>query len=401
MSETGAQAFDLPAFPHTLRAISAALSGSGHRAHWVGPALLEWIEGRRAHTFDLSTDARTSQLTALFPHAIPLANGCGTVMLPSPAGPIDITPYQFGSDIETELAHRDFTIRAIAYDAQRETLLDPFDGLRDLAQGRLRAVRIAADRIDEDPIRALRAIRLAATLGLKVDAALESALPTARTGLELAPRIRIREELVATLRSSGVGQAWPLLEQSGIAEVLAPSARPGSGTLMALLPNGLEIRLAGWLRGARARRTLQKMRFSRPVVERVEHLLAMHPIDRMIDPDRTAPVARLVRRESSADLDAAITLRRTELRVDSEAPSGDEATLDALAAAFAQARAREVETEPQLAVDGSDVMRELACGPGRHVGRALAFLRNAVSAGSVANEPDALFAHLRGWTDGG
>ena len=101
-------------------------------------------------------------------------------MVPTAIGPVDVTHFR-GADLLEDLAHRDFTINALAYEPQRALLYDPFDGRADLAKGRLAAVGSAHDRLAEDGLRALRAPRLAATLELEVDAELEAALAAAAT----------------------------------------------------------------------------------------------------------------------------------------------------------------------------------------------------------------------------
>lgn len=396
-----AQTIELSAFPSALRPISDLLADLGHTAYWVGGSLLQLIEGRRANSYSLATDASQQQLTALFSRAIPLAGPRGTVMIPSPAGPIDATPYRNDRQILDELSHFDFTIHAIAYDARQSTLLDPFDGLADLASGNLRAVRSATERLAEDPLRALRAIRLVATRGLKLDPALELALTGMGSQLKALPRIRIREELIATILAPGVSQAWPLLERSGIAASLAPDARTGAGALIEGLPCELEIRLSAWLLGARSRRALQRLRFSRLTVDRVEHLLRLHPIETQVDPSRLPAVARLARRESVRDLNALIALRRIELRLEGRGPGDAQNSLDSLEQALSELRTqRSREPRSQLAINGEQIMSELGCGPGPRIGRALDYLSKNIAANPAHNQPDKLRELLHEWLAG-
>ncbi len=385
-------------FPGALLPISEALTEIGHTAYWVGPSLIRLIEGERPVSFALLTDATQAQLTALFASAVPIADSRGTVMIPSPAGPVDATPLRPNGSILDELSHFDFTIHAIAYDAREDALLDPFDGLADLAAGRLRAVRSAADRLSEDPLRGLRAIRLVATRGLKLDPELEFALADTPSGLESIPRIRVREELVATIMAPGVGQAWPLFERAGIAGRLAPNVRTNAGLLIELLPCELALRLSAWLIGARARRALQRLRFSRPIVDRVENLLQLHPIEMRAEPQKPAAVARLARRESARDLNAAVVLRRTELRVEGQGSGDAVDKLERLARALTELREENSRApRTRLALNGQQVMDQLGCGPGPNVGRALGYLTEHVATHPTHNEPDKLVELLQGW----
>jgi poly(A) polymerase len=399
---TTAQPFELPSFPDALRPVSELLADRGHSAFWVGPSLLQLIDGGRPNAYSLTTDASQQQLTSLFPSAVPIADACGTVTIPNPAGPIDATPYQRGRAICDELAHFDFTIHAIAYDAREGSLLDPFEGLGDLAAGRLHAVRSAHDRLIEDPIRGLHAIRLVATHGLKLDPALERAIGEIPPLLTAIPRIRVREQLVATILAPGVAQAWALLEKSGISDSLAPDARAGAGTLIEQMPFELALRLCAWLVGARSRRALQRLRFSRSIVDRVERLLQLHPIETRVASGRKPAVARLARREAPRDLRALVALRRVELRATGHNDSDASNSLDRFEQALASLDAQNaMEHTTRLAIDGGQIMSELRCGPGPIIGRAVAYLSEQIAEHPAHNEPDKLRALLRDWLAAG
>jgi len=390
--------FELQAFPAALRAVSEILADQGHSAYWVGPSLVQMIEGSRPNAYSLTTDASQHQLTSLFPSAVPIADACGTVMIPNPAGPIDATPYQRGSEIHDELAHFDFTIHAIAYDSGEQSLLDPFDGLVDLAAGRLRAVRSAPARLAEDPLRGLRAIRLVATRGLKLDPALELALADTAPLLEAIPRVRVREELVATILAPGVAQAWVLLEQSGISNSLAPNSQAGAGALIEQMPCELPLRLCAWLIGARSRRVLQRLRFSRAIVDRVERLLQLHPVETRVDPARAPAVARLARRETTRNLRAMVGLRRIELQRTGQDGRDALDSLDTLDLALTSLRTQSASGHrARLAINGEQIMSELQCGPGPIIGRAVAYLSEQIATHPAHNEPDKLRTLLREW----
>jgi tRNA nucleotidyltransferase/poly(A) polymerase len=396
-----AQPFELSAFPNALRPVSDLLADHGQAAYWVGPSLLQMIEGSRPNAYSLATSASQQQLTSWFPSAVPLADAYGSVMIPSAAGPIDAFPFRHGREIEVELSHIDFTIHALAYDARESTLLDPFEGLVDLSAGRLRAVRSAIDRLAEDPLRGLRAIRLVATRGLKLEPTLELALADVCLPLEAIPRIRVREELTATILAPGVAQAWPLLERSGISSQLAPNARVGAGTLIEVLPCDLALRLGAWLSGARSRRALQRLRFSRMIVDRVEHLLQLHPIETHVDTSKLPAVARLTRRESTRDLNALIALRRAELRLEGSKDGDALASLDSLEHGLSELRAqRSIKPHSRLAINGEEIMSELNCPPGPRIGRAVAYLSEQITENPEHNEPEKLRALLRGWLAG-
>src|SRR5690606_5008682 len=83
---------------------------------------------------------------------------------------------EFLDNIEGDLARRDFTVNAIAYDPLRDIFSDPFRGHEDLQAGVLRAVGNPEERFTEDGLRCLRACRFAATLGFRLDPATQAGI---------------------------------------------------------------------------------------------------------------------------------------------------------------------------------------------------------------------------------
>lgn len=108
----------------------------------------------------------------------------------------DISPLKGGS-IEEDLAGRDFSINALAFDTASRKLIDIRNGLSDLNQGRIRMV--SEHVFQKDPLRLLRAFRLAASLGFQVDAATEARIQQDAALIHRAAAERIREELLKTL----------------------------------------------------------------------------------------------------------------------------------------------------------------------------------------------------------
>jgi tRNA nucleotidyltransferase (CCA-adding enzyme) len=265
----------------------------------------------------------------------------------------------------------------------------------------VRAVRAARDRLEEDPLRALRAVRLAATRGWKLDPELESALAHSRGPLAKMAREPVRRELTAILLSPGVALALDQLERSGIAADLAPSAISGMGSLVERLPADLALRLAGWLRGANPRRVLQRLRFSSPIIDRVELLMRLQPVSSRVDPANRNAMIRFVRNIGPLDLTALIALEEAEIAVAGGHPSGTRDGLSGLREAMDELNAMNdrASGRKQLAFSGGDVMKQLDCPPGPRIGRALAYLAERVAIDPVLNVPDELRVLLREWVD--
>lgn len=389
--------------PHPVRTLLAQLAESGHHSFLVGGCVRDLLRGRPVSDFDVATPASVEELLALFPRAVPIGLHHGTLMVPTRSGPVDVTAFRKGPRIEDDLAHRDFTINAIAFDPAEERVVDPFDGRGDLARRLLRAVGSAADRFAEDPLRALRACRLVAVLGLQIHPDVEAALPGARAGLSRVARERVRHELCELLLGDWVGDGLALLRRSGIEADLAPAAPEDGPAVAAALPADLELRVAGWLRGARTTPILRALRFPRRSVEAVTEILRAHPVEEGTSGASDVAARRVLRRVGERRFPGLAALRRAELcvgaRAGTPAAEASLARLGELEQAVARVRRQGTLALRRfdLALDGADVMRLLGCGPGPRVGRALRYLTDCVVEDPSRNTPDTLRALLADW----
>jgi len=289
-------------------------------------------------------------------------------------------------------------VNAIAWDPASGAIVDPWGGAQDLASGCLRAVGSAGERFGEDPLRALRAARLSAALGLEPEAAIEPAMQEARAALRGVARERVRREIEALLLAPGVAPALALLRRTGIEADIAPGTAVDAGLVVAMLPRDISLRLAAWLRGTHAESIVLKLRFPRRVVAEVTRLVALHPIDaRRLRGD--IDVRRLVRRVGEARLAQLFALREAEIAA---TPAGQAESAIAQRAALAALRDRidRVQRAGVLAIDGATIMATLGCGPGPAVGAALHFLTDCVLEDPTCNTREALIAKLAEKGDG-
>ena len=192
-------------------ALLARLHGAGYAAYAVGGCVRDSLLGRTPQDWDLCTSARPEQVLALFGEGqcIPTGLQHGTVTIKYGGQLYETTTFRtegaytdgrhpdevhFVPDVRQDLARRDFTINAMAYN-DAEGLIDPFGGQQDLQQGILRAVGDPATRFEEDALRILRLYRFAARFGFAID------LPTGQAARALCAHLdcvsveRIEEEL--------------------------------------------------------------------------------------------------------------------------------------------------------------------------------------------------------------
>ncbi len=270
-------------------ALLDALHAAGYAAYAVGGCVRDSLLGRTAHDWDLCTSALPQQVMELFgtEQCIPTGLQHGTVTIKYGGQLYETTTFrtegsytdgrhpdevQFVPDVREDLARRDFTINAMAYNAA-EGLVDPFGGQADLQNGLLRAVGEPQQRFTEDALRILRLYRFAARFGFALDAA------TARAARQLAPHLdcisaeRIQEELAKLLAAP---QPGAYLEPAVLAVVLpelTPAALEAAKPVVDACPAGeenLPVRwaaLLGTLGEADTRRVLKRLRCSNACIE--------------------------------------------------------------------------------------------------------------------------------------
>jgi tRNA nucleotidyltransferase/poly(A) polymerase len=386
------------ALPEPVRALLDTLTRAGHEAVLVGGCVRDEARGSRVHDWDVATSAAPEALLALFPRAVPIGLRFGTVMVPTASGPVDVTRFR-GPTLRDDLARRDFTLNAVAWHPKTGVAIDPFGGLADLAARRLRAVGCAEDRLAEDPLRALRAARIAAELTLEVDPGLEAALPAQAAALAGVAAERVRAELERLLLAPAPGPGLALLRRSGLEAVLVPGARDDAIAVIGACPADCALRWAAWLRGTAAATILARWRVPRLRQRQVEALLALHPVERALA-HGDAGVRRLRRRAGSEEqLARGLALREAECSAGSVPDAAAvRADLAALRERLARTRAQAV-ARAELALSGAQVMECLGVGPGPRVGSALRFLLERVLEDPAENTPERLRAALRVWAE--
>jgi tRNA nucleotidyltransferase (CCA-adding enzyme) len=196
-----------------VRTVIETLTRAGHRAYAVGGAVRDAILGEPLGDWDVATDALPDRVQALFPRNYPVGLEHGTIAVPVGNETIEVTTFRadvatdgrhaevrFGVALEEDLARRDFTINAIAWDPLSRTLHDPFGGVADLEARRLRTVGDPDRRFPEDYLRVLRAFRFAARFHLAYEPATWSALRRHAREVGRLSGERVRDELLKTLR---------------------------------------------------------------------------------------------------------------------------------------------------------------------------------------------------------
>lgn len=387
-------------------ALLTRLHAAGHAAYAVGGCVRDSLLGQTPHDWDLCTSATPEQVLELFgeAHCIPTGLQHGTVTVKHGGELYEITTFRtegaysdgrhpdhvaFVPDVKEDLARRDFTINAMAYNAE-EGLIDPFGGQNDLAVGIVRAVGEPQRRFEEDALRILRLYRFAARFGFAIDPATGQAARALCRHLDCVSEERIAEELSRLLAAPAPGAYLEAEVLAVIFPELDAAELPESRRILDALEPGMEhvpVRLAALLcplGEAGARAALKRLKCSNAL---------------------TGTVATLVREAAAEMPGAALTLtaRRFLSRYDLATITDLTALCSARhpeqAEAFAalqQEAARLVETNAccrinQLAVNGRDLM-DAGVRPGPGLRRVLDALLEQVLTGQLPNEKAALLA---------
>ena len=425
-------------------ALLARLHGAGYAAYAVGGCVRDSLLGRTPQDWDLCTSARPEQVLALFGErqCIPTGLQHGTVTIKYGGQLYETTTFRtegaytdgrhpdevhFVPDVRQDLARRDFTINAMAYN-DAEGLIDPFGGQQDLQQGILRAVGDPATRFEEDALRILRLYRFAARFGFAIDPPTGQAARALCAHLDCVSVERIEEELSKLLAAPAPAAYLDEKILKVIIPELSAPALQAAKPVVDACPAGTEdlpVRWAALLMSLGedgTRKALKRLRCSNTCIEQTAVLVretgggggsfllgheSGHSIARPTACGSRVPPQRTVLGETSAAPgqdaapDTVIRIRKLLGRYDLHTVQ----RLAALGAAMEPEQAADFAAQAelaaqldadgvccrvsQLAVNGRDLMAAgIPAGPGLR--RTLEALLDAVIRGQLSNERQCL-----------
>lgn len=410
------------AIPSGVREVCEGLAEAGHRAWVVGGCVRDRLLGREVSDWDIASSAEPPEVKRAFRKVIPTGIDHGTVTVLWKGEAYEVTTLRgegaysdgrrpdevfFVKTIEEDLARRDFTVNALAYDPTNGELVDPYGGVADLEARRLRAVGVPAERFAEDGLRILRGARFVASLEFELDPETEAAFQGA---LDVYARVspeRVREEWLKTLRAKSPSRALEVMLRTGILARTCPAlaALPGVNvagssrdawqvTLAALDSSvGVAPRVAALLHGLgraqgsdeyaersadRADAWMRDYRFSNDERKETVHVIRAHRDLPTTDP---VDVRRFLQRVEAEHVNAVLALARSVV----VAEGGDPKPVDAIAAVAEVQLSEGVPLRVgDLPVSGRDVIQRLGA-PGKAVGELLrALLERAVEDPTMA-----------------
>jgi tRNA nucleotidyltransferase (CCA-adding enzyme) len=430
--------------PEFVLHIIERLNNAGFNAYLVGGSVRDMLLGRPASDWDIATSASNEEIGRVFHELRHFSIKHETVTIVHNRSHFELTTVRGDSlskrTIRKDLGHRDFTINALAYDPAGQMIIDPYNGKQDLQNKLIRAVGNPAARFREDPLRLIRAIRISAELGFRIDAETMNAIEKMAHRLNLAAGERIRDELMKILLVDRPSSGLNLLRKSGLMETFLPELMEGylvrqnhwhsytvfrhiMETVDRVCPDPV-TRLAALFHDIakpRVRRKIggeyhfyrhaeesallaseimERLRFSNETIRRVTNLIRHHMIEYESSWSDGA-VRRLIRRFQPDPVELLMTFRRADILAHGAA-AGDE--LDLLWEL--DNRIKAIKQRPHainardLAIDGKKVMELLRIPQGPEIGRAIEFLLEKITDQPELNREDALEKLLKEFGQG-
>ncbi len=228
--------------PEEVSQITKTLKEAGFEAYLIGGCVRDLFLGKKPKDWDITTNAKPDEIMDLFPKTF-YENDYGTVGVVNEGSDdetlktVEVTPYRkegiysdsrrpdsvsFDASLEDDLKRRDFTMNAIALDIEKNIVVDPYFGRKDIQKGIIRTVGNPEERFSEDGLRILRAVRMYAELGFEIESETEKALAENAYLLEKIAMERIRDEFVKIIESPKPMDGILALHKLGLLKYVVP-----------------------------------------------------------------------------------------------------------------------------------------------------------------------------------
>jgi poly(A) polymerase len=422
------------------RPVAELFQAAGKQVFLVGGPVRDGIAGRPGGVesdsdvdIDLTTDATPDEIEALVSDLAEAmwAQGkrFGTIGLKYAGRRFEITTHRaeaylpdsrkpevrFGHDIETDLSRRDFTVNSMALSLPGLVLVDPFNGIEDLAAHRLRTPLDPETSFSDDPLRMLRAARFIAGYGLSPDPELIAAVKALGSRLEIVSKERIRDELDKLIVLPNPTPGLWFLVETGLASEFLPElpalaleqdpiqrhkdvlahtiavvekTSPDKVLRLAALfhdigkpltrsigPGGVHFHHHDVVGARMTRKRMQDLRYPAQDVDDVARLVELHLRFHTFKMGWTDSAVRRYARDAGPLLGRLNELTRCDCTTRNQAKARELGLrMDALELRLGELRELEELDAIRPELDGVAVMERLGIPPGREVGAALEFL---------------------------
>jgi len=419
--------------PQEVKFIITQLKKNSFESYIVGGCVRDLLRGVDPEDWDIATNAKPEEIGKVFLKSYS-ENKFGTVtVLTESDNPklkeVEITSYRidekysdkrhpdkikWARTIEEDLARRDFTINAIAFDGEKN-IIDPFLGQKDLKAKIIRAVGNPEDRFSEDALRMMRAVRFATALDFKIEEKTKSAIKRNAVWLRAISKERIRDELLKIIMAEKAADGIELLRNLNLLKYIIPELEEGykisqnkhhiydcyehsllSFKYAAQKGFNKYVRIASLFHdvakprvkngeglGATfygheilgARMTIQilnRLKFPKKEIEKIAKLVRYHLFYYNVGEVSESSVRRLVRQVGTENMDELLQVRMAD-RIGSGVPKAEPYKLRHLKYLIEKVSQDPISVK-MLKVSGNDIMKILKISPGPKIGQILDIL---------------------------
>src|SRR5262245_54178773 len=218
-------------------AIVKKLRDAGQVAFFVGGCVRDLIMGITPKDYDIATSARPEQVMKLFPECIAVGAQFGVVLVVQGGQQVEVTTFRsdgacadgrhpdqvvYSDDPRHDVLRRDFTINGLLYDPLTGTVLDYVEGRKDIQERIIRTIGNAEQRLMEDKLRLMRAVRFAARFDYRFAPETQKAILKLADRIQQVSQERIREELIKILTEGTASRGMRLLDESHLLQHVLP-----------------------------------------------------------------------------------------------------------------------------------------------------------------------------------
>jgi len=440
--------------PKEVKQVIDKLKDKGFEAYIVGGCLRDILLERIPQDWDVTTSARPEEIQKIFKKSF-YENKFLTVTLQTGSKDpglkeIEVTTFRseakytdkrhpdqvkFAKTLKEDLARRDFTVNAIAFDLPAK-IIDPFSGQKDLKGKIIRTVGRPNERFSEDALRMMRAVRLASTLDFKIEQKTAGAIKKSAPWLQAVSKERVREEFLKIVMAEKAAAGVEEMKKLGLLKYIIPELEEGyrvgqnkhhiyecyEHSLRSLdyaAKKGFNqyVRLASLLhdiakprtkRGKGAEATfygheivgakmtaqiLERLKFSKKTIERIVKLVRYHLFYYNVDEVSESSVRRLVRQVGPENMEELLQVRMAD-RIGSGVPKAEPYKLRHLKYIIDKVSQDPISVK-MLKVGGKDVVKVLEVQPGPKIGKILDILLGIVLVDPKKNKKDFLGKEIK------
>ena len=387
-------------WPQQLRAavpVLERINQAGFEVYFVGGCVRDTLLQRPLHDVDLATSAYPQEIKQIFPQTIDTGIEHGTVTVIYQKKAYEITTFrtesgyqdyrrpdkvEFVRSLKEDLKRRDFTINALAMNAQGE-IIDLFAGMADLQQRQIRAVGVAADRFHEDALRMLRAVRFQAQLNFTIEKQTLAGIKTNAALLSHIATERIREEFIKLMEGCNRQAGLTSLYQTQLYRFCPGLATYDFPKILQFAAGQIADEATVWsflaylgqLKRAQVRPFLRQWKVANNNIKLVQ--AAIELLDNYQGSNWQLYIAG----------QAAIAIAVQVLRLTRQQELAEQL--------IEQYQDLPLKSPHQLAINGQQIMQVLNLSPGPQIGQYLKQIQQAIVAGQLVNDYQTIVNYLK------